>query len=233
MITEIFSGIDWMQFALGAGGVGAVALSGSRIMEFIDQWIAKVIRPGHRGYIILFGWAVRYRWRRKVRLLVLPPGVYLQVFIFLQVREFNVQDKPLPSSVGDQTISHWSTGRTLRLRMNARIQYGKDGRSALLSQIHKGDPDSIVRQWVAKEAIDIINRLPSVEQMDYDQFYRDVQQACDGLPAECGVAVTWLGSEDFAPSDQQILQDGLRALAAAISGGLVELRRRSSSEDAL
>ncbi|GEM_PF-3261426 len=216
MITDVLSGIDWMQFALGAGGVGAVALSGSRIMEFIDQWILKVVHPGYRGYIVLFGWAVRYRWKGETRLVALYPGLYVQIFMLLQIREFNVQDKPLPSSVGDQKILHRTTRETLGIRLNARIQYGGDGRSALLSQVHKGDPDTFVRQQIANAAIAIVNRLQTVDELRDETFYRDLMEACSGLPELCGVRVTWIGAEDLALSDQQIQKDGLESIAAAI-----------------
>lgn len=216
-LSDLFNGTNWTAVAVIAGAVGTLAMSGSRLMELIDRWVFKVIRSGNRGYVLLFGVAVRYRTRKGWRLLVLPPLAYIQLIFLLQVVEFSVRQRRL--NLDDQKITNTRTSVTYQVRANAVVRMNKDGRSALLSQIKIDDAQDFARLQIQGIIAEIIASADTQLLKDITTLNALItSKATESLERDAGVSVVDVHISTLAPADAQLHKDGMGEIAHALPG---------------
>lgn len=214
-LFEFLRNVDWGWLVGPATAFGALALGWSRVVEFVDTWIIKTIPSGHRGYVMVLGNALRYgRPGKRGHLLVLPPFLYLQLFIVVKVERFSIQTKPLDSN--EQTVRNIHDGRVYRIVGKAAVRYSKDGAHALISQIHVDNPEGVFHQMMQGAIAKIIAEATADVLSDYEQINKLVLEACDFVDA-CGIYMVNFRVATLAPIDAQVQRDGLSEIANSAS----------------
>ncbi len=209
--------VDWTTVALIAGSIGAVALSWSRLLDLIDLWLLKVIHSGNRGYVLIFGIAVRWWWFGKGwRLIVLPPFVYPQLIFLFQVREFSIIQRSLP--VGEQAIDNLATGKKIRVGGNVIVRFAKDGMNAKKSQILTNGPDAVALTHIQGVIASTIEEADTTLLTDREALNSLIHEGCKSLTQSCGVVVDRYWTTTLVPLGEQLQKDGMVAIAESANG---------------
>ena len=146
-------------------------------------------------------------------LLKLPPFAYLQIFLFVQVRDFSIQRRPL--AISPLEVVNRETGKVIRVEGNITIRTMPGGRHANISQVRVDNPDGIAHMHAQKVIAKIVANEPFELLSNPLAFNESVLKACGYIPKVCGQEVVESCLATFAPNVGQLQKDGLQAIAKA------------------